>query len=60
MSEENSGTGSIAKALGVPKVGLRYEDGGKVQVLTIPGQPDRRFPGEFHNWDIVNALKAGS
>ena len=55
MSDE-SGTGQIAKALGVTTVGLRYEDGGKVQVVFLPDGTEYRFPDEYHSWDIIAAI----
>lgn len=55
--KDESGTGQIAKALGVSSVGLRYEDGGKVQVVSLPDGIEHRLPGEYHSWDIIAALK---
>jgi len=55
-----TGTGQIAKAIGFDEkavVGLRYEDGGKIQVVTLPDGTEYRLPGAYHNWNIIAALK---
>lgn len=52
-----TGTMQIKKALNAASVTVKFDDGGKTQVVTVDGQ-EYRLPANLHCPQIIAAIKS--